>query len=85
MIERTEMSLTELETETLALVAAAADEAALETVRVNALGKKGTISEQMKALGAMASRTRWQTRLPRAKPRWAVRPLMRGWCLKKWI
>jgi phenylalanyl-tRNA synthetase alpha chain len=52
------MSLTDLETETLALVAAAIDEAALETVRVNALGKKGTISEQMKALGAMAPEER---------------------------
>jgi phenylalanyl-tRNA synthetase alpha chain len=48
------MSLLALETETLALVRSAADEAALETVRVNALGKKGTISEQMKSLGAMS-------------------------------
>jgi len=48
------MSLEALETETLAQVAAAADEAALETVRVAALGKKGAISEQMKGLGAMA-------------------------------
>jgi hypothetical protein len=35
-------------------VAAAADEAALEAVRVSALGKKGTISEQMKGLGALS-------------------------------
>jgi phenylalanyl-tRNA synthetase alpha chain len=48
------MSLDQLETETLAQVEAADDEAALETVRVNALGKKGVISERMKALGAMA-------------------------------
>ena len=47
------MSLNHLETETLAQVAAAADEAALEAVRVSALGKKGTISEQMKGLGAL--------------------------------
>ena len=33
---------------------AAADEAALEAVRVAALGKKGTISEQMKGLGALS-------------------------------
>ncbi|NMD08282.1 MAG: phenylalanine--tRNA ligase subunit alpha [Phyllobacteriaceae bacterium] len=52
------MSLEALETETLAQVAAAADEAALETVRVSALGKKGTISEQMKGLGAMAPEER---------------------------
>jgi phenylalanyl-tRNA synthetase alpha chain len=48
------MSLQALETETLAQVEAAADEAALEAVRVAALGKKGTISEQMKGLGAMS-------------------------------
>jgi phenylalanyl-tRNA synthetase alpha chain len=47
------MSLETLESETLAQIAAAADEAVLETVRVATLGKKGTISEQMKALGAM--------------------------------
>jgi phenylalanyl-tRNA synthetase alpha chain len=47
------MSLETLETETLALVAAALDEAALETVRVNSLGKKGTISAQMASLGKM--------------------------------
>ena len=45
------MSLEILERETLAQVNAAADEAALEAVRVAALGKKGTISEQMKGLG----------------------------------
>ena len=48
------MSLAALETETLAQVHAAADEAALEAVRVATLGKKGSISEQMKALGAMS-------------------------------
>ena len=48
------MSLEILERETLAQVNAAADEAALEAVRVAALGKKGTISEQMKGLGAMS-------------------------------
>jgi phenylalanyl-tRNA synthetase alpha chain len=52
------MSLETLEHETLALVAAASDEAALETVRVNALGKKGTISEQMATLGKMAPEER---------------------------
>jgi phenylalanyl-tRNA synthetase alpha chain len=48
------MSLETLESETLSAVASAADEAALEAVRVNALGKKGTISERMKSLGAMS-------------------------------
>ncbi|MCA0434732.1 MAG: phenylalanine--tRNA ligase subunit alpha [Proteobacteria bacterium] len=52
------MSLETLEQETLAQVAAAADEAALEAVRVAALGKKGTISEQMKQLGALAPEER---------------------------
>ena len=42
-----------LERDTLAAIAAAADEAALEAVRVAALGKKGTISELLKALGTM--------------------------------
>ena len=42
------MSLSQLESDILAQVAAAVDEAALEAVRVAALGKKGSISEQMK-------------------------------------
>ena len=43
-----------LETEILAQIAGAADEAALEAVRVAALGKKGSISEQLKLLGGMS-------------------------------
>jgi phenylalanyl-tRNA synthetase alpha chain len=43
-----------LESETLAAVQAARDEAALEQVRVSALGKKGTISELLKTLGTMS-------------------------------
>jgi phenylalanyl-tRNA synthetase alpha chain len=35
-------------------IAAAGDEAALETVRVGALGKKGSVSELLKSLGAMS-------------------------------
>jgi phenylalanyl-tRNA synthetase alpha chain len=46
--------LGKLETETLAAVAAAADEAALEAVRVGALGKKGSISALLATLGKMA-------------------------------
>jgi phenylalanyl-tRNA synthetase alpha chain len=46
--------LTTLESEILAQVAAAADEAAAEAVRVSALGKKGAISERMATLGKMA-------------------------------
>jgi phenylalanyl-tRNA synthetase alpha chain len=52
------MSLEALEQETLAQVNSAADEAALEAVRVSALGKKGAISERMKALGAMSPEER---------------------------
>jgi phenylalanyl-tRNA synthetase alpha chain len=52
------MSLEALEQETLAQVNAAADEAALEAVRVSALGKKGVISERMKALGGMSPEER---------------------------
>jgi phenylalanyl-tRNA synthetase alpha chain len=47
------MSLDQLESETLKRVADAVDEAALEAVRIDALGKKGTISERMATLGKM--------------------------------
>ena len=43
-----------LEQELLTQITGAADEAALEAVRVNALGKKGVVSEQMKTLGKMS-------------------------------
>jgi phenylalanyl-tRNA synthetase alpha chain len=46
--------LAALETDLLAQIEAAADETALEAVRVNALGKKGSISEQLKRLGGMS-------------------------------
>jgi phenylalanyl-tRNA synthetase alpha chain len=42
-----------LQKEILAAISAAPDEAALETIRIAALGKKGTISELLKTLGAM--------------------------------
>jgi phenylalanyl-tRNA synthetase alpha chain len=45
----------------LAEVTAAGDEAAIEAVRVNALGKKGSISELLKTLGTMTPQER-QTR-----------------------
>ena len=50
--------LASLEQDTLAAVAAAADERALEGVRVAALGKKGSVSERLKGLGAMSIRRR---------------------------
>jgi len=43
-----------LRAETFAAVAAASDEAALEAVRVSALGKKGSVSALLAALGKMA-------------------------------
>ena len=43
-----------LESQLLAEVAAAADEAGVEALRVSALGKKGVISERMKELGKMS-------------------------------
>jgi phenylalanyl-tRNA synthetase alpha chain len=52
------MSLETLEQDILAQVAAAADEAALEAVRVASLGKKGAVSERMKELGGMAPEER---------------------------
>ncbi|MEJ0092477.1 MAG: phenylalanine--tRNA ligase subunit alpha [Methylocella sp.] len=45
--------LTALETQILAEIAAAPDEASLEAVRVAALGKKGSISELLSGLGKM--------------------------------
>jgi phenylalanyl-tRNA synthetase alpha chain len=50
--------LEKLQGELLGAVAAANDLAALEDVRVSALGKKGQISELMKGLGAMAPEDR---------------------------
>ena len=47
-----------LQSDILAQVSAAGDEAALEAVRVAALGKKGSISELMKTLGAMSPEDR---------------------------
>ena len=49
-----------LEEELLAATAAAKDEAALEAVRVAALGKKGSISELLKTLGSMTQEERKQ-------------------------
>ena len=48
--------LNQLERDLLAQVEAAGDEAALESVRVSALGKKGSVSELLKTLGAMSPR-----------------------------
>ncbi len=46
--------LAKLETEILGAIAAASDEAALEAVRVGALGKKGSISALLATLGKMS-------------------------------
>jgi len=54
LLSEDDMSLETLERDILKDVAAANDEAALEALRVAALGKKGSISERMKGLGAMA-------------------------------
>ena len=47
-----------LKSQLLGEVAAAADEAAIEAVRVAALGKKGSVSELLKTLGAMSAEER---------------------------
>src|SRR3954466_5119260 len=47
-----------LERDITGAIAAANDEAALEQVRVSALGKKGTISELLKTLGGMSPEER---------------------------
>src|ERR1700674_3671477 len=46
--------LAQLETEILSAIAAAADEAALEAVRVSARGKKGSVSELLATIGRMS-------------------------------
>ncbi|MFL4990459.1 MAG: phenylalanine--tRNA ligase subunit alpha [Microvirga sp.] len=50
--------LNQLERDLLTQVEAASDEAALETVRVSALGKKGSVSELLKTLGTMTPEER---------------------------
>ncbi|SFI73098.1 phenylalanyl-tRNA synthetase, alpha subunit [Phyllobacterium sp. CL33Tsu] len=50
--------LVELESVLAAQIAAANDEAAIEAVRIAALGKKGSISEKLKSLGAMSPEER---------------------------
>ncbi|MBY0532458.1 MAG: phenylalanine--tRNA ligase subunit alpha [Xanthobacteraceae bacterium] len=50
--------LSKLEKDLTAQIAGAADEAALEAVRVSALGKKGSVSELLKGLGAMSPSAR---------------------------
>src|SRR5436190_6395611 len=45
--------IAKLESEIQSTIAAAGDEAALEAVRVSALGKKGSISELLSTLGKM--------------------------------
>ncbi len=47
-----------LEQDILNSISAASDEAAVEAIRVSALGKKGSISEQMSGLGKMAPEER---------------------------
>jgi phenylalanyl-tRNA synthetase alpha chain len=46
--------LDQLERTLLADIASAGDEAAIEAVRIAALGKKGSVSERLKTLGAMS-------------------------------
>jgi phenylalanyl-tRNA synthetase alpha chain len=50
--------LEQLEREIIGTLEAATDEAALEAARVAALGKKGTVSELLKTLGAMTPQER---------------------------
>src|SRR5580700_6472647 len=50
--------LAQLESQILSQIAAAGDEAALEAVRVGALGKKGSISALLATLGKMSPEQR---------------------------
>src|SRR5919199_3429989 len=58
MSDVAEADISDLEREILASVEAAPDEPALEAVRVGALGRKGTVSERLKGLGAMSPEAR---------------------------
>jgi phenylalanyl-tRNA synthetase alpha chain len=51
-------NLDQLEQTLLADIAAAGDEAAIEAVRIAALGKKGSVSERLKTLGSMSPEER---------------------------
>ena len=55
------MSLHTLEQEILKGVSDAGDEAALEAIRISALGRKGAISEQMRSLGSLSPEERKET------------------------
>ena len=50
--------ISQIENDVMAAIAAAADEQALEAVRVAALGKKGSVSELLKTLGSMTPEER---------------------------
>ena len=50
--------LEQLERQILEDIAAAADEPAIEAVRVAALGEKGSVSEKLKTLGSMTPEER---------------------------
>ncbi|OQM76391.1 phenylalanine--tRNA ligase subunit alpha [Manganibacter manganicus] len=54
----TDMTFNSLENSLLAEIAAAGDEQAIEAVRLTALGKKGSVSELLKTLGAMTAEER---------------------------
>jgi len=58
MSETASDDLSELERDLMADIAAASDEAAIEQVRVAAIGKKGAVSERMKTLGKMSPEER---------------------------
>ncbi|TIW98060.1 MAG: phenylalanine--tRNA ligase subunit alpha, partial [Mesorhizobium sp.] len=51
-------NLEALEDSLLAEIASAADEPAIEAVRIAAFGKKGSVSEMLKTLGAMTAEER---------------------------
>ncbi|QKD00446.1 phenylalanine--tRNA ligase subunit alpha [Mesorhizobium loti] len=57
-VNATAGNLETLEASLLADIASAADEPAIEAVRIAAFGKKGTVSEMLKTLGAMTAEER---------------------------
>lgn len=58
MMTDTIQDLEQLEAGLMADIAAAADESAIETLRISAVGKKGAVSDRMKGLGQMSAEER---------------------------
>lgn len=57
-------------------IASAADQAALQALRVKLLGKKGVLTAQLKGLGALSAEARKTRGRPSTRPNGRSRPLL---------